>query len=615
MKKHLLSFIAIIVSVFLYAERESRPVTFAWISDNHLGSFAYAQDDLFQAIEDINANDVIEFVVLSGDLTEFGETEELTLLKSMLARLNKPYLLTTGNHDVNWSENGCTIFEGLFGSTNFYYDAGEIRFIGCGSGPSLRMGPPHIPHEDILWLDSLVRATPQETPIIFINHFPIDRGLANWYEVIDILKTKNTQFILCGHGHANRTFDFEGIPGVMGRSLLRRSDPIGGYNIVTIDSERNISFSERTIKTETHPAWHRAKLAPVRESSDTTYYRPDYSVNDNYPAIKCVWQLKDVTDVASQAEIDGDLFVYTNTAGTVHAMNAKTGETIWKYRTGNKIFSAPFITKDEVIISSTDGFIYSLKRDSGKKIWEYNTGYPIVACPLVVDRTIYIGSSNGKFYSLNLADGSENWVCEGLKGYIESRPAADKMHVYTGTWGAMFYAIDRKTGEKVWEYDTKRGRYISPGACWPVVSNGQVIVLSCDYFLRAFDPATGKIIWESNEAKGRESIGVSHDNNTIYVKGVAKNIDAIDISSKEYDKKWSVLMPYESNFVPTRMENTDDLVFIPTEFGVVHAVKTDGSGIAWSYKVAHSSVTSINNAERNRVIVITMNGTISCLEY
>ncbi len=38
---------------------------------------------------------------------------------------------------------------------------------------------------------------------------------------------------------------------------------------------------------------------------------------------------------------------------------------------------------------------------------------------------------------------------------------------YIGTWGAMFYAIDRRSGEKIWEFDTKRGRYFSPGACWP----------------------------------------------------------------------------------------------------------------------------------------------------
>ena len=74
----------------------------------------------------------------------------------------------------------------------------------------------------------------------------------------------------------------------------------------------------------------------------------------------------------------------------------------------------------------------------------------------------------------------------------------------------MFYAIDRKTGKKVWEFDTKRGRYFSPGACWPIVlpytdqskKAEQVIVLSSDYFIRAFQPDNGDILWASDKAKG-----------------------------------------------------------------------------------------------------------------
>ena len=132
-----------------------------------------------------------------------------------------------------------------------------------------------------------------------------------------------------------------------------------------------------------------------------------------------------MTDVASQAGIDGNLYVYTNTAGVVHALNTTNGETLWTYTTGNKIFSAPFITPKLVIVSSCDGFVYALDKKRGTIRWKYNTNYPIVACPVVANATIYIGSSNGKFYSLKLVDGTLNWVCEGLQGYIESRPAVN----------------------------------------------------------------------------------------------------------------------------------------------------------------------------------------------
>ena len=238
----------------------------------------------------------------------------------------------------------------------------------------------------------------------------------------------------------------------------------------------------------------------------------------------------------------------------------------------------------------------------------------------VLKENIY---SNGKFYSLKLTDGTLNWTCNGLQGYIESRPAVDKERVYIGTWGAMFYAIDRRSGEKIWEFDTKRGRYFSPGACWPVVlpytrqgkPNEQVIVLSSDYFVRSFHPGTGEIFWASDEAKGRESLGFSPDGKTMYVKGIKNNITAADISHGTYTSLWNTSMPYESNFIPTRIETTEQLVFIPTEFGVLHAVRTDGSGIAWSHKISHSAITSLKNAGKGKIIVMTMDGTVTCLEY
>ena len=360
---------------------------------------------------------------------------------------------------------------------------------------------------------------------------------------------------------------------------MRRTDPIGGYNLVHVWGD-SITVRERIIKTETRPAWGRAAFAPLAERTDTVYQRPDYSVNDAYPSVRVLWRLNDVTDVASQGSVDGSFYVYTNTAGVVRALDAADGRELWTFATGDKVFSTPFITSDKVIVSSCDGALYALSRKDGSLVWRQDTGYPIVACPLVADGHVYLGSSNGKFYSFNLEDGTPEWMCTGLQGYMESRPAVDAERVYTGTWGAKFYALDRKTGAKAWEFDTGKGRYFSPGACWPVVlpyekdgrRGEQVIVLSSDYFVRAFNPADGKILWASDEAKGRESLGFSPDGKTMYVKGIGNNLTAVDVSRGVYSPLWTVEMPYKGNFIPTRMPATGKLVFVPTEFGVVHAV-------------------------------------------
>lgn len=621
MRRTVLAALLLLASLACRAENGMK-ITFAWLSDIHLNSFAYAREDFSDAIEDINNNPQIDFVVLSGDLTEFGDTREFMMLDTLLRELDRPYLMTTGNHDVNWSENGCTAFERLLGPTHFCTDIKGFRFIGCGAGPALRMGPPQIPREELVWLDSVIAATPAQCPVIFINHFPIDESLCNAHEISQILAKGNIKCVLSGHLHVNRAYDAGGIPGVIGRSTLRRSDPAGGYNIVTIEND-TISFRERTIKRETRPIWHAIALEKAQESGKKGIPAPDFSINAKFPQVREIWKICDVADIASRGAISSATYIYTNTAGEVHAVNAENGKPLWSLKSGNKIFSTPCISGDTVIITSCDGYVYAVGLEEGNLIWKYDTGYPIVATPAVADGIVYTGSGNGKFHAIDLENGTLVWECGGLSGYIEAKPATDSKNVYIGTWGAKFYAIDRRSGKVVWEFDTGKGRYFSPGACWPQVvpymADGnrcsQVVVLSSDNFLRAFNPADGQILWASDQAAGRESMGISSDMKTVYIKGTRGSVTAADISSGRYSPLWSLEMPYKSDFVPTNIECGAQFLFIPTESGTIHAVRKDGSVTEWSRKVSHSAVTSLCNAGKNRLIANCMDGTVVCLEF
>lgn len=75
MKRILLAICMMAMSALSYGQSNRVSFTFAWLSDVHLNSFAYAEDDLRQSIEDINANPAVDFTILSGDVTEFGDTK------------------------------------------------------------------------------------------------------------------------------------------------------------------------------------------------------------------------------------------------------------------------------------------------------------------------------------------------------------------------------------------------------------------------------------------------------------------------------------------------------------------------------------------------------------
>lgn len=599
--------------VFMSCQRSTH-ITFAWIADNHYGSFDYATDDLIQAVEDINAQDSIDFVILSGDLTEFGVTSEFAGLKEILTKLNKPFFMVDGNHDVNWSENGTTTFEKYFkgNAPRFVFDDQGIRFIGCGSGPMLRMGAPHIPREEINWLKSVLDTTDVDQPIIFVNHFPMFEEITNSYEVTNLLKERNIQYVLCGHFHVNSTKDFNGVKSILGRSLLRRENPIGGYNIVTVTSD-SIKVAERIIKQESSPVWFSAPINWKYEDKGEPY-EVSYAINEEYPAVKEEWRIDEVSDIASQGEIDGDFYVYTTTGGKTVAVNAQDGKQIWEFQTGNKIFSAPFITSDAVYVSSTDGFIYSLARKDGKLLWKYDTGYPIVACPVVADNDLYLGSSNGKFYSFDKSSGELNWCTEGFEGYMESRPAVDKRNIYTGGWEGRFWAISRKDGKMKWEHNIGKGRYFSPGACWPVIVDGDIFVQSTDKVLRAYTPS-GRIKWENTSCAGRESMSLSADGKMLYVKGTADIFTAFDVTKRKKPVKWETKMPYAYNYIPTAPAESAGLVMAADTFGEVCAVANDGKGLQWRYKISNCAVTSLCPTADGGLIAMTMDGKIVKLKW
>ena len=169
MKKILFSFI--ILFFVKQSLAQSSAITFVHLSDTHIGSGTGA-DDLRRTVKDINENATIQFVVITGDITEFGSDDEIKLAKQILDSLNKPWHIVPGNHDSNWSESGSNTFKKIFGNETFAFKAGDYLFLGTHSGPNMRMSPGQIPRENIVWLDSVLKATDDNTPVIFVNHYP-----------------------------------------------------------------------------------------------------------------------------------------------------------------------------------------------------------------------------------------------------------------------------------------------------------------------------------------------------------------------------------------------------------------------------------------------------------
>ncbi len=615
-KTTLLSCFLLLLVFFSRLNAQSR-FQFAFVSDTHVGSETGAED-LRRTVKDINANDSLKFVVITGDITEFGADTELRLAKQILDSLNKPWHIIPGNHDANWSESGANSFRTIFGAETFAFTYNGLLFAGTSSGPNMRMGPGQVPRENLVWLDSVLHHLPNaHMPVIYLNHYPQDSAQNNWYEAIDMLKQHNTQLILCGHGHANHPYRFEGIPGVMGRSNLRAKDAVGGYNIVSFD-KGTLFFQVRKPGVETLPVWTTVALHQLDFSKDTAhYYRPSYTVNNTYPQVKQLWQYKAKSDIGAGTAMLNQQIIGTDTDGWIYALNSKTGKKSWAFRTGGKIYSTPAVAGDRVVVASTDRFIYCLSA-KGQLQWKYATEKPNVASAVIEKDHVYIGSSDGHFRAIDLITGKLLWDFADVKGFVVDRPLLYGDKIYFGCWGNDFYALDKATGKLVWKWNNgSSNRMFSPATCYPVAAHARVFIVAPDRYMTAFDASTGQVIWRKQmpSIRVRESMGLSTDSSLVYVKTMEGELYGISSTADDMQLSWHAPLQLGYELCPTAIIEKNNLVLVPTHSGMVCAVNKPQNQVEWKHKISNCMVNSIMPLDKNKIIVSTMDGSITCLQF
>ncbi|MCF3109160.1 PQQ-binding-like beta-propeller repeat protein [Niabella sp. CC-SYL272] len=589
---------------------------FAQISDLHIGS-NNADEDLRRTVKDINANPDIRFVIASGDITEFGADAEIKLAKQILDSLNKPWYIVPGNHDDNWSESGTNTFNRVFGNEVFAFSYGGIHFLGANCGPNMKMSPGQVPYGNIVWLDSVLATIPAREPVIFVDHYPLDSSLNNWYEIADRLKKHNIQLYMCGHGHQNRRYDFEGIPGVMGRSNLRAKDSIGGYNIITIENGR-ATYRERKPGMETKKEWAAVVLKDHHLERDTrSWFRPSYAINQRYPQVKEIWRYQDSSDIGNGFVLYKNRIITPDSRGRVLAIDPDANRVVWRFVTGGKIYAAPAIEKNRIVIPSTDGTIYCLNADNGSLLWSVPTAKSIVATPVIRNGAVFVGSSEGKFRALRLSDGKAIWEYDAIKNFVKAVPLYTEGKLIFGSWGNELYALSSKTGKAEWVFrDGYSNRMLSPASCLPVTAFGRIFMVAPDRYMTVLDATTGKLIWKHrwNEHWVRESMGLSADKKLVFAKTMQGHLVGVDTKADSAVVVWKTENVFNYELNPSTITEQKGRVYAFSDKGVIAAFDRKTGATVWVHKVANCLVHDLQFINDHKIAITTMDGKIVVLQ-
>ena len=101
---------------------EVAPLQFAVVGDTQLHF-----DDALRVVEHVNQRGGAAFVVQVGDFTHLGLASEFRLMNDVLRKLDVPYFVAVGVHDLLGS--GKHVFESMFGPYDFAFTYARTRLV------------------------------------------------------------------------------------------------------------------------------------------------------------------------------------------------------------------------------------------------------------------------------------------------------------------------------------------------------------------------------------------------------------------------------------------------------------------------------------------------------
>lgn len=193
----------------------------------------------------------------------------------------------------------------------------------------------------------------------------------------------------------------------------------------------------------------------------------------------------------------------TNGIGEVKALNAETGEVLWKVTPAGPLRGSPTIAFGQLFVMTQDNQIIALNIADGSLVWDESgsttqSGVFGVAAPAAGQGTVIAGYSSGELSAYRYENGRTLWsdalartnisTTVGSITDIDADPIIDSGRVYALGQGGRMAAYELLTGQRIWELNLA-------GISTPAIAGEWIFTLTDDARLLAIARSSGRVRW------------------------------------------------------------------------------------------------------------------------
>ncbi|MCA2010081.1 PQQ-like beta-propeller repeat protein [Cereibacter sphaeroides] len=198
----------------------------------------------------------------------------------------------------------------------------------------------------------------------------------------------------------------------------------------------------------------------------------------------------------------GRLYV-TSAAAFVAALDASTGQELWRVDMDSPLTGSPAISGDTVYLSGIDSTLTALDAASGRIRWTI-PGTPASSAvaggsaPAIAGDLVIFPTQSGELTAVRRSNGGQTWTTSavgrrtgaalGIISAITGDPVVDGSRLYAANQSGRTFALEAATGRAIWTTDEGAN-----GPVWPV--GGSVFLISDQNRLMRLDASDGSVIW------------------------------------------------------------------------------------------------------------------------